>query len=277
MAHWSSIPWQQFDAAQVDSRLLALVKGACLVEANAADYVQYLKNVFSDFPEMHADFEAWGEEEKRHGEALRAWAERADPEFDYNRALQVFTAAYRVPIQNQESVRGSRGLELVARCVVETGTSSFYTAIRDASREPVLREICRRIAGDEIRHYNLFLNQLNTVFAKHEHLNRWQRLKTILSRSLEVSDQELCFAYFAANETENFDARRADHYSRFYMSEVSRLYRPQHFKLTAQMLGKAVGWKVRPWVSQPIGVVAHKAMVWRYAQSKISFRSSCCE
>ena len=48
------------------------------------------------------------------------------------------------------SRRGSRAGEMVARCIVETGTSSYYTALREAAAEPVLQEICRRIAADEI-------------------------------------------------------------------------------------------------------------------------------
>ncbi|MEQ8266944.1 MAG: hypothetical protein RH982_07095 [Parvibaculum sp.] len=34
-----------------------------------------------------------------------------------------------IPLDAVQSVRGSRGGELIARCVVESGTSSCYTAI----------------------------------------------------------------------------------------------------------------------------------------------------
>ena len=50
---------------------------------------------------------------------------------------------------------------MIARCVVESGTSSYYTAIRDATEEPVLKEIAGRIAADEYRHYKLFYETLN--------------------------------------------------------------------------------------------------------------------
>ena len=53
-------------------------------------------------------------------------------------------------------MRGSRAGELLARCVVESGTCSYYAALRDATREPVLRQICHHIAQDEARHYRLF-------------------------------------------------------------------------------------------------------------------------
>jgi len=53
-------------------------------------------------------------------------------------------------------VRGSRSGELIARCVVETGTSSYYTAIADATDEPLLKTYAGHIASDELRHYKLF-------------------------------------------------------------------------------------------------------------------------
>ena len=49
---------------------------------------------------------------------------------------------------------------MIARCVVESGTSSYYSAIRDATDEPVLKEIAGRIAADEYRHYKLFYDTL---------------------------------------------------------------------------------------------------------------------
>ena len=59
------------------------------------------------------------------------------------------------------SVRGSRRGEMIARCVVESGTSSYYSAIRDATDEPLLKEIAGRIAADEYRHYKLFYDTLH--------------------------------------------------------------------------------------------------------------------
>ena len=67
------------------------------------------------------------------------------------------------------SVRGSRTGELIARCVVEVGTSSYYSALRDSIDEPVLKRICHRIAGDEYHHYKLFYSHLKRYQA-HESL-----------------------------------------------------------------------------------------------------------
>ena len=65
---------------------------------------------------------------------------------------------------------------MIARCIVETGTSSYYTALHEAAAEPVLQEICRRIAADELRHYRLFYKTLCAYQAR-ERLGRWARLQ----------------------------------------------------------------------------------------------------
>jgi len=158
MTGWAldDIPWLRFDAGAVDADLLAVVKTAALVEANAADYVAYLSGVFAGDAAFLTAIARWGVEEQQHGAALGRWAEAADPTFDFARALADFRAGYRIPQGVSQSIRGSRAGELVARQVVETGTSSFYSAIRDATAEPVLAWIAGRIAADEFAHYRLF-------------------------------------------------------------------------------------------------------------------------
>jgi len=78
----------------------------------------------------------------------------ADPSFNAGRGLcplpQGLYPAHFIA-NGDGSVRGSRRGEMIARCVVESGTSSYYSAIRDASQEPVLKEIAGRIAADEYR------------------------------------------------------------------------------------------------------------------------------
>src|SRR5437868_4894340 len=85
-----SLPWDRFDSSKVDRRILAYAKAASLVEANARDYVIYLKNVFRDDASMILDLEGWGAEELRHGAVLRKWAELADPAFAFDDAMAKF-------------------------------------------------------------------------------------------------------------------------------------------------------------------------------------------
>src|SRR6185312_11465861 len=113
-------------------------------------YVAYLSRVFGGAEKTLADFDRWGHEEAQHGLALGRWAEMADPSWSFQAAFARFHAGYRPPhfeSADKISVRGSRRGEMIARCVVESGTSSYYSAIRDAANEPVLKEIAGRIAA----------------------------------------------------------------------------------------------------------------------------------
>ena len=64
----------------------------------------------------------------------------------------------------------------------------------------MLREICRHIAADELRHYRLFYKNLDRYLAQ-DRIGRLGRLRIALGRVAESEDDELAYAYYAANET----------------------------------------------------------------------------
>lgn len=240
MAAWTldDIPWQDFDPARLDSDIVRLVKAASLVEANGAAYARHLCRVFADDPEFRASAQRWGEEEVQHGTALAQWAKLADPRFDFDAAFARFRVGYRIDFDRIISRRGTRAGEMLARCIVETGTSSYYTALKEASDEPVLREICRHIAADELRHYRLFYKNLGVYLAR-ERLGRWGRLKVALGRVAESGDDELAYAYYAANAGDAAYNRRR--YARAYARRAFAVYRPRHVERCVAMILKAVG------------------------------------
>ncbi len=241
--HWrlDDLPWDRLDRDRVDPELIPLIKAAALVEFNAHDYTAYLCNVFHDDPEFQAIAAVWAEEEIQHGQALGRWAELVDPAFDFQGAVARFRAGYKIPIDLDASVRGSRSGEMIARCIVETGTSSYYAAIGDSTDEPVLKEICRRISADELRHYKIFYTYTKK-YLELEGLNRFQRLKVALSRIGESEDDELAYAYFAANAPAD---AAYDHksYNAAYTRRAYGRFRPQHIDRAIAMVFKACGLK----------------------------------
>lgn len=241
--HWkiSDLPWDQFDASKVDPEILKIIKAAALVEYNAHDYARYLCNVFPDDPVFQQAAKDWSVEEVQHGEALGKWAERADPSFNFQNAVTRYTAGYRVNVNAQESIRGSRAGELIARCIVETGTSSYYTALADATEEPVLKAICRHIAADELRHYKLFYDYLKR-YLEQEGLSRLERLKIGLGRIQESEDDELAYAYFSANAPADAVYDRPA-YTSAYMIRAYPFYRQNHVERVVAMVFKACGFK----------------------------------
>lgn len=239
-AHWTldDIPWEKFDRRCVPPDLLRAVKAAAMVEHNALDYVTYLCSVFAEDAAFQAAARQWGGEEVQHGEALARWAALADPSFDFAAGFQRFRDGYSLPLDATASVRGSRTGELIARCVVEVGTSSFYSAIRDVTNEPVLQAIASRIAGDEFRHYKLFYTYL-ARYAEREPLPLWRRLKVAFGRLREVDDDELAFAYYCANNPpESYDRKR---HAAAYSAAALPLYRFGHIQRGIGMVLKACG------------------------------------
>lgn len=242
MSHWSldDIDWQAFDAEKVSVQLLPLVKAASLVEANSADYVIYLNRVFRDDPRVKPAFDQWGDEEIQHGRALGKWAELADPTFNFEKALAEFRNRYSLPLDADESVRGSRTGELVSRCVIECGTSSFYTAMKEASDEPVLKQIAGLIAADEFRHYALFLEKMR-AFEAEEKLTILDRIKIGIGRLRETEDDELAMAYYCANHLEdNIPYVREDNWAA-YEGRALENYRERHVMRATAMMAKAMG------------------------------------
>ena len=264
MARWTldDIHWQNFDAAKVSPDLMAIAKAACMVEHNGYDYARYLNEVFKDEPGFPQLSNEWAAEEVQHGQALRRWAELADPTFDFDRSFTAFTTGYKLPVNVDGSVRGSRAGELIARCIVEIGTSSYYSAIRDATDEPVLKEIAAKIAADEVRHYKMF-----HVHAQ-DYLNRdgvgfWKRLKISLGRIAESEDDELAYAYYAAHL--NQDSRPYEHriHMTRYLARAYALYRRKHVENMVAMLLKVIGLKQTSWFGRLMDHVAWAALRWK--------------
>lgn len=254
------IPWDRFDPAKVDPELLSIAKAASMVEANGGDYATYLCNVFPDDPEFQAVAKAWAEEEVQHGMALARWAALADPGFNFDEAFERFTTGFRIPLEAEDSVRGSRSGELVARCIVEVGTSSYYSALAEACEEPVLKAICRKIASDEFRHYKLFYTHLKR-YLKKEKIGRIRRALVALGRIRESEDDELAYAYYAANGgDEAYDRKR---WSQAYLSKAFSYYRRHHMERVIAMTFKAAGLKPQGRLAQvttsaAYGIVRYK-------------------
>jgi hypothetical protein len=265
MGAWTldDIPWDRFDAAKLDPEIVRIVKAASLVEHNGAAYAHHLCRVFAEDPAFQEAARRWGEEEIQHGRALARWAALADPSFDFDSAFARFQDGFRVDFDSNRSRRGSRSGEMVARCVVEIGTSAYYTALREAAAEPVLQEVCRHIAADEFHHYRLFYKTLER-YRMMDRIGRVARLRVALGRVAEANDDELAYAYYAANESEGpYDRRR---YTRAYARRAFALYRPHHVERGVAMLLRAAGLTPHGRLSLLASRLAWRALRYRAAR-----------
>ncbi len=241
MKHWqlADVAWDRFDPSQVDPDIVPLVKSAAMVERNGVDYAVYLGRVFSDDPDFRGAADRWAVEEVQHGDALGQWAMLADPGWDFDAAFQRYRDGYKLPLDADASVRGSRTGELIARCIVETGTSSYYTALAEETREPVLEQVCRLIAADEYRHFKLFYDHMKRYLSREE-LGVFSRLRIAAGRVTETEDDELAYAYHCGNEAAGvpYDHNRC---IAGYMSRAMGFYRFRHIERSMGMILKSVG------------------------------------
>ena len=261
MADWTpdDIPWRDFDPTKVDLAVLKLVKAASLVEFNSGDYTAYLCNVFHDDPRFQKAVRNWEHEEVQHGRVLSMWAKLADPGFDFETSFKTFTEGFHLPIESTQSVRGSRAAELISRCLVETGTHTYYSALADATEEPVLKAICKRIAADERAHYALFHRYLDRYQAA-ERMNLARRIAVAFNRVRETQDDELAYAYYAANVAASGRPYKRQENARAYSSTALSFYRPQHRARIADMFFEAVGLSTAHGPAKVLAVILRTAL-----------------
>lgn len=117
--------------------------------------------------------------------------------------------------------------------MVETGTNSFYSALADATEEPVLKAICRRIADDEYAHYCLFQSYMKR-YLKKEDLTLVEKLCVAFSRIAETEDDELATAYWAANRPGEVFDRRSNSVS--YAHATLKFYQSKHIAHGIEMI-----------------------------------------
>jgi hypothetical protein len=263
MKHWrvDQVGWDRFDQTRLDPDILPLVKAAAMVERNGQDYALYLQSVFRDDPDFRQAAAHWAEEEVQHGDALGRWSTLADPGWDFEAAFTRYRAGYVIDTRADASVRGSRTGELIARCMVETGTSSYYTALGEATEEPVLKELCRLIAADEYRHFKLFYDHMRRYLAR-ENLSFLQRLKVAAGRIGESEDEELAFAYHCGNEDPALPFRQ-DRCTARYMSRAMGYYRYRHIERGMGMVFKSIGLEPRGRLSDLAARSAWRLLQWR--------------
>ncbi|MGB9428418.1 MAG: ferritin-like domain-containing protein [Gammaproteobacteria bacterium] len=177
------IPWQSIDRAAVADRemLFYLVTTASFIETATDTYARNLIEYYAGDAEATAWLEQhWQHEELQHGRALKRYVQTAWPDFDWDKVYQKFFAEFSANCV-VEALEPSRCLEMVSRCIVEMGTSSYYTSLSRLSPEPVLGLLAGLIREDEVRHYKYFYRYF-LRYRERENLGRRKIFRAILRR-----------------------------------------------------------------------------------------------
>ncbi len=176
----------------------------------AASFVESFSDLFTHnlLGHMEGDTEVtrwlserWEPEELQHGRALRRYVETVWPAFDWQAAFDGFCADYR-PCCKPELLEPTRALEMVARCVVETGTSGLYGLLHQISPEPVLTALVGHIRSDEVGHFKYFYHFF-LRYREAERPSRWQIARVLRERLGEIGQEDAYLAVKNAFEVRN--------------------------------------------------------------------------
>ncbi|WP_370678481.1 ferritin-like domain-containing protein [Comamonas sp. GB3 AK4-5] len=192
-AHWrvEALGFERIDRALIadDQDLFYLLVSASFVETGSDTYAANLAVHYADHPGISAWLrERWEGEELQHGRALRAYVEAVWPAFPWQQAYDSFFAEY-APLCTVEELQADQRLEMVARCVVETGTAAYYHTLRELSREPVLRQLLGHIRSDEVGHYKHFLQYFKLLQAERP-VGRARIAGALYARLQELRDSD---------------------------------------------------------------------------------------
>jgi hypothetical protein len=262
--HWSidDLHFEKINHAKIvgDETLFNVLASASLIESGSDIYTKLLVDHFGDRSEISNWLMLqWEPEELQHGRALRLYIKHAWPEFDWDGTYKKFLAEYSTYC-SPTMLEPSRARELVARCVVETGTAALYRALHEYTTEPVLKQLTAHIWSDEVRHYKHFYRyflQCNLA----EGAGRWKVLLTLGRRLAEIRDEDADCAlrhvfhaspYQGVQDTAHFKS----------MSARSRALVTRN--MTAEMMVKMflkpldLPIRLRPYIQRPLASVMQR-------------------
>jgi hypothetical protein len=212
-----------------------LVAGASFIETAAELYTDNLVRHFSDPLAREWLAKRWQPEELQHGRALRAYVEAVWPALDWERGYAGFFEEYSA-LCTMDELEASRTLEMAARCVVETGTATFYTTLHACAREPVLKRLTGFIRRDEVRHYNYFRSFFQAYQAE-ERVGRLSVLRALYKRLAEAEQEDAYVGFKHAWCSLHPDQPFRDEHFVAFMGEVRERLRPHYpYRMLVQMV-----------------------------------------
>ncbi|TBR36790.1 MULTISPECIES: ferritin-like domain-containing protein [Dyella] len=269
MSYNDSLPWtlESLDLEQIqleqirhNEELFFLLCSSSFVESGSDLYTHNLVEHFAGDQTLQTWLsQHWEHEELQHGRALAAYVKKVWPEFDWERGFKSFWDEYGA-VCTSEQLEDSRGLELAARCVVETGTASLYRALNDITDEPVLKQLTSHIKSDEVRHYKHFY-QAFRQYREREGLGRYRVFRAILKRVNEIRSEDSdialrhvfnqCYPQHVGNDAE---------FKRVTGKAQALLRRNIPAEMTVKMLLKPLDLpaKLQDWLEKPLAKAAER-------------------
>ena len=260
------ISYAQIDRSLIegDEDLFYLLMSASFIETGSDTYAANLGEHYAGYPEIQHWLQGeWEHEELQHGAALRRYVETVWPSFPWQEAYDSFFAEYS-QLCTVEELFSDRRLEMVARCVVETGTTAYYHTLRELSHEPVLTQLLSQIRNDEIGHFKYFLAGFKSL-QQQAPVGRMRIAGTLYSRLKELrdSDSDVALRHVFAHKGELFSQPQRE-----FTDVAKRVYRlistglPADLAVHMLLKPLLLSAKAEAWLRTPISKFACKLMAY---------------
>lgn len=258
---WSvdRLPWETLkrEAVAGDEQLFYMVATASFVEITTDLYTtNLLEHYRGDDPLVGWLVRHWQPEELQHGVALKRYVRTVWPEFPWDEAYASFHAEYAA-LCNAAALEPTRSGEMAARCIVETGTSSYYTMLRDLSPEPLLLEIAGHIRNDEVGHYKYFYHAY-LHYARLEGSSRRRTLAALWRRVREANGEDAYLAFKHVHAFHAPDPSRVEEDYRLFRARIAESVRRHFpFEMAVRMTLKPL--ELPPWAEHASETILTRA------------------
>jgi len=234
MARWNyeEIDYDSIDIDKVKNNnfLFKVITIASFIEITSDLYEKNLLEFYKGDKDICDWLEnTWEPEEIQHGKSLKKYVNTIWKDFNWNNAYKNFRNEYG-KLCTIDEFQPSRAKEMLARMVVETGTSTFYRAVHSYAKEidePILAEIAHNIHKDEVYHYDVFDRGFEK-YNKEERLGRTDITKVIYNRLKMINDEDVSIAHKHIAPNESFDDFKIK------TKEFAKKYYP--YKMAVKML-----------------------------------------
>ncbi len=263
--HVNDIHFSAVDCARMRERddLFLLVCSASFVESGSDTYTRNLVDYFAGDTEVASWLiEHWEPEELQHGRALKTYVQHVWPAFDWDTAYADFFAEYS-RLCTTEELEPTRAQEMVARCIVEMGTTTYYQALATACDEPVLRDLAWRIRTDEVQHYKHFYQ----FFLRYQGLENTQRRQVIAAlwrrvNELRQSDATIALRHAAAWRFRGRqDAPTAAVINKRVYALMGAEY-PVGLAVRMTLKPLRLGGRMQRWVERPLAAMVRQVLLY---------------
>ena len=261
--HWSEgFRWENVSGPGVvqDKILFLVLVSSSFLEMTIPVHTKNLTTYYASNAEVVEWVRhQWNKGEVEHGKALKRYATSVWKSFDWEAAYNRFYAEYQ-HCCTVGRMQPTKALEMLARCVTESGSATFYKWLSLSTSEPILASLMKRMWHDEVRHYKYFLRFFR-YYALEERLGKIEIFTTMVRRSVQFKSEDAYIAFKYAWEAWHGEGSFKPRHYRHFMQEIrDRSRRLYPYEMLLRMLLQPLGLhgRLATLLARPLRLLAQR-------------------